>query len=828
MSDGDLLAAVAAHYAQALTGHGDAWSWLGARAIDPDTAAVFGVGFSDRSLGLVLPEGNRRAGALLRSRLQGLGVLRPTGHELLRGCVVVPARDPGGVVVQLAGYRIARARDERGTPAVLSLPGPAAVWNPAVLGAAEVIVAGSLVDGLVWWQAGFGHVIAGAGPDPTDTLIAALLEAGVTRVLLAHPRPDGDPLAAAMASRLGAGGVGCFRVVLPRGVDASTFAAEAPSPAEALGGVVRAATWMGAGPAPIPTAPITDAPAPPRSEPEMSPLPAVLSAPVTEVVGAELRMTIGDRAWRVRGLERVGGSDALRVNVGVTRVDSALGELFHLDTLDLYTARARAAFVHAAAGEVRVGPEVVRRDLGRLLVACEAHVEQITTAARPAPTVVELSAVEEAAALDLLRDPDLAGRIVADVERVGVVGEATNVLVAYLAAVSRKLDAPLAVLVQSTSAAGKSSLMEAVLGLVPPEDRVSFSAVTGQSLFYVGEHDLSHRVLSVAEEHGAARAAYALKLLQSEGELSIASTGKDAGSGRLVTQTYRVAGPVALFLTTTAADLDEELTNRCVVLAVDEDRPQTRAIHTAQRHRQTLDGLLADAERDAVIKLHRDAQRLLEPVAVVNPFAPQLGFPDGRTRTRRDHVKYLTLIRAVALLHQHQRPRRTVRRGGIEVSFIEVTPADIALANRLAHEVLGRSLDELSPQTRRLLDALHGLVTDTASAAGVEQHDVRFTRREIRERIGWSDFQVRVHLRRLVDLEHVIVHRGGRGLSFVYELVWDGGGTDGAPHLAGLTDASTLRTCDYNPNFEPPERQFEGPSSPQRAPIEGGSREATA
>lgn len=560
----------------------------------------------------------------------------------------------------------------------------------------------------------------------------------------------------------------------------------------------------------------------------MSPLPAVLSAPVTEVVGAELRMTIGDRAWRVRGLERVGGSDALRVNVGVTRVDSALGELFHLDTLDLYTARARAAFVHAAAGEVRVGPEVVRRDLGRLLVACEAHVEQITTAARPAPTVVELSAVEEAAALDLLRDPDLAGRIVADVERVGVVGEATNVLVAYLAAVSRKLDAPLAVLVQSTSAAGKSSLMEAVLGLVPPEDRVSFSAVTGQSLFYVGEHDLSHRVLSVAEEHGAARAAYALKLLQSEGELSIASTGKDAGSGRLVTQTYRVAGPVALFLTTTAADLDEELTNRCVVLAVDEDRPQTRAIHTAQRHRQTLDGLLADAERDAVIKLHRDAQRLLEPVAVVNPFAPQLGFPDGRTRTRRDHVKYLTLIRAVALLHQHQRPRRTVRRGGIEVSFIEVTPADIALANRLAHEVLGRSLDELSPQTRRLLDALHGLVTDTASAAGVEQHDVRFTRREIRERIGWSDFQVRVHLRRLVDLEHVIVHRGGRGLSFVYELVWDGGGTDGAPHLAGLTDASTLRTCDYNPNFEPPERQFEGPSSPQRAPIEGGSREATA
>ncbi|MGH3368930.1 MAG: hypothetical protein ACRDPR_02925, partial [Nocardioidaceae bacterium] len=566
---------------------------------------------------------------------------------------------------------------------------------------------------------------------------------------------------------------------------------------------------------------------PRRAEGEMSPLPAIVAEPDVEVVGGELRMTVADRRWRVRGLARVNGVDALRVNVGVFRDYPALGELFHLDTLDLYTARARAAFVHAAAQEVRVGGEVIRRDLGRLLVACEHHVAELAESQRPEPTAVVLSDAEEAAALELLRDPHLAERIVADVERVGVVGEATNVLVAYLAAVSRKLDTPLAVLVQSTSAAGKSSLVEAVLGLVPPEDRVSFSAVTGQSLFYVGEHDLAHRVLSVAEEHGAARAAYALKLLQSEGELSIASTGKDAGSGRLVTQTYRVAGPVALFLTTTAAEVDEELANRCVVVAVDEDRAQTRAIHHAQRQRQTLDGLLADVERDAIVKRHRDAQRLLEPLAVVNPFAPQLGFPDGRTRTRRDHVKYLTLIRAVALLHQHQRPRRTVRRAGVEVTYIEATPADVALANRLAHEVLGRSLDELAPQTRRLLHVLHELVTERADAAGVEVRDVRFSRREVREHVGWSDFQVRTHLARLVELEHVVVHRGGRGLTFVYELAWDGGGTDGQSHLAGLTDAATLTACDYDPNLAVVDGHLEGGSSPHRAPIEPTSREAT-
>jgi hypothetical protein len=554
----------------------------------------------------------------------------------------------------------------------------------------------------VWWRSGFDHVIAAAGPDPVEVLAGALVDAAVSRVLLAFGRPDGDALADALASRLVPSSVGCLRVVLPRGVDATTVVTDASGATETLGALVRAAVWMGAGPAPTPTTALDEPGAPNEPvRPTVSPLPAAIAEPEVEVVGGELRLRIGDRRWRVRGLERVNGTDALRVNVGVFRADPGLGELFHLDTLDLYTARARAAFVHAAAQELRVGAEVVRRDLGRLLVACERHVEDVVRTSEPEPATVVLSAQDESAALALLRDPHLAERIVADVERCGVVGEATNGLVAYLVAVSRKLDSPLAVLVQSTSASGKSSLMEAVLALVPPEDRVSFSAVTGQSLFYVGEHDLAHRVLSVAEEHGAARAAYALKLLQSEGELSIASTGKDAGSGRLVTQTYRVAGPVALFLTTTAAEVDEELANRCVVLAVDEDRDQTRAIHHAQRQRQTLDGLFADAQRDAIVKLHRDAQRLLDPVAVVNPFAPQLGFPDSRTRTRRDHLKYLTLIRAVALLHQQQRPRRTLRRDGVEITYIEATPADIALANRLAHEVLGRSLDELPPGCRR-------------------------------------------------------------------------------------------------------------------------------
>jgi DNA primase catalytic core len=530
---------------------------------------------------------------------------------------------------------------------------------------------------------------------------------------------------------------------------------------------------------------------------EVSPVPAGPPAGPTLQVDAEadeLRLMVGDRRWRVRGLAKVSSFDLLRVNVLVAREadgSRSVGAGFHVDTLDLYSARARTVFVKQAADELGLAEEVVKRDLGRVLLACEDAAEEVITAAQ-APKVVPVT-IEEAArqdALDLLTDPKLVDRIVADFAAAGMVGETDNLLVGYLAATSRKLARPLAVIVQSTSAAGKSTLMDAILSFVPSEEQIGYSAMTGQALYYLGDVGLAHKVLSIAEEEGVTRAAYALKLLQSEGALSIASTGKDPATGRLVTHDYQVEGPVAIFLTTTAIDLDEELLNRCLVLTVDETAGQTRAIQAAQRHARTLDGLRADVARRQVLARHRDAQRLLSPVRVVIPWADKLAFADARTRTRRDHVKYLTLIEASALLHQHQRPRKTAVVDGQTVAYIEASIDDVALANRLAAKVLGHSLDELPPQTRRLLETLDGYVSRRARAEAVDRDLIRFTRRQLREATGWGDTQLKVHLARLVDLELVMAEKGPRG-GFVYELAWDGHDRHGRA-VTGLVDLDTL------------------------------------
>lgn len=854
--DAQLLGQVADYYAATLKQSPEALAYLEARGIVGNAAAeaidTFKLGYANRTLGLRLPEKTRKAGADIRARLEKLGVYRDSGHEHLNGSLVVPLIDAAGQVVNLYGRKI-RNDLRTGTPLHLYLSGPRrGLFNRAALtpGACEeLIVCEALIDALTFWCAGLRNATSAYGIEGvTDELVEAIQSAGIKRVLIAFDRDEaGERGAAKLAERLMALGIDCFRVVFPKGMDANEYALKVQPAAKSLGLLMRKAEWMGKGAAPKRDAvepleitdcdlkPATPLAAEPAAKEETPALPAaaVPSAPAADapaqVSEREAVLVFGEgrdaRRWRVRGLPKNLAVGVLKVNVMVSSDDGR----FHVDTLDLYAARARAVFIQQASSELGVGDGVLKTDLGRVLLKLEALQDEAIREAlapkeAPVPSMTE---AEQSEALALLKSPELMARIVDDFDACGVVGERTNKLVGYLAAVSRLLDRPLAVVIQSSSAAGKSSLMDAVLAFVPEEARTKYSAMTGQSLFYMGQTSLKHRILAIAEEEGASRASYAMKLLQSEGELTIASTGSDPATGNLITQEYRVEGPTMLMMTTTAIDLDEELLNRCLVLTVDEDREQTRRIHTLQREKRTLAGLAKREAKTAILSTHQNAQRLLRALAVVNPYADQLTFLDDRTRTRRDHEKYLTLIDTIALLHQHQRPVKSVSVQGRSVEYIEATLADIEAANTIAHEVLGRSLDELPPQTRRVLGAVAELVQALAQQRGMQRADVRFTRAQVRERTGLSDTQCRLHLERLAALEYLLTHRGMRGQSYEYELLHDAPLDAGGPRLAGLIDVDSLKTGPATTASSRGEAgQFTPPSRPQNAPIASTSRPA--
>ncbi|MFX0745721.1 DNA primase [Escherichia coli] len=784
-----LLGRVVEFYHHTLLNAPEAVAYLEKRRLNhPELVAAFKLGFANRTLPYRLPAVKSRAGEKIRARLKGVGVLRESGHEHFTGSLVVPVMDLNGQIREMYGRKITD-RLRSGKALHLYLPGAhGGVWNEqALIGSSVVILCESLIDAMSFWVAGVRNVTAAYGVNGfTGEMRAALLAHGVKQVLIAYDNdPAGNEAAVKLASSLAADGIATFRVLFPAGMDANGYLCQVAEPEQAFSVLLDGA---------VPMSDLADAEsiAPQASaEPahltalaaDVAALPAV-SAPapgvsVEALADGELMVALPGERWTIRGVSRKTNAAAMKVNAQV--LDTGSGVVF-ADAVDMMSARSRGGYARAAAAELGLAEGDLRRSLGKVLLA----LEHWQAAPQPENAAPEMSDTDREAALELLRDECLAGRIASDMAACGVVGESTNLTAAYLAAVSRKLDRPLAVLIQSSSAAGKSSLMDAVLNLIPPEERLQYSAMTGQSLFYLGETNLQHKILAIAEEEGVRQAAYALKLLQSDGELTIASTGKDDASGNLVTKQYTVKGPVMLMLTTTAIDVDEELLNRCLVLTVNESREQTEAIHAAQRYAQTLEGLLASNEKSYITALHQNAQRLLRPLNVVNPFASQLTFMSDKTRTRRDHMKYLTLIQAIALLHQYQREIKRVEHRGQVVEYIEVTREDIALANRLAHEILGRTLDEMPPQTRKLLLLIQTMVSEQAAAQHCKPGEVRFTRREIRDFTQWSDNQLKVHCMRLAEMEYLLIHGGSRGHLLQYELLWDGSG-DGS-HLCGLIE----------------------------------------
>jgi energy-coupling factor transporter ATP-binding protein EcfA2 len=352
-------------------------------------------------------------------------------------------------------------------------------------------------------------------------------------------------------------------------------------------------------------------------------------------------------------------------------------------------------------------------------------------------------------------------------DALGYVGEETNKKLAYLISVSRKLPKPLSGEVISNSASGKSSLVNTVQELTPPEDVIFYSRITPQALYYMERDTLKRKLLIIEERTGGESADYSIRILQSRQKLTQAVPIRDPNSGRTITKTFEVEGPIAYLETTTNAQINYENATRCFEIYLDESAEQTRRIHQAQREAKTEDGLTKRSNIEAIKAHHHNLQRMLMPVMVEIPFATMLDFPADNLRTRRDHERFLSLIEAVTFLFQYQREQKEIMTvSGEKVICVLSTIQDYAMAYELAKDILGLTLDDLSKHSRDLLDLVKQLVEQKVANSGEDT----FTRREIREFTGWQDHQVKAHIKYLEDMEYLIIRKVKERGQFEYQL----------------------------------------------------------
>ena len=717
--------------------------------------------FADHKIGLaagtllnILPEDGE-----IKKQLQEIGVLNDKGKEHFYGCIIFPLYDLAGNPAGLYGRRmIGNGADH------LYLPGPRrGIFNRQAAKAHEhknIILTEAVIDAATLIAHGICNVIPCYGVNGlTDDHISLFKQHDTQKIHVCFDNDEsGNHGREAVVARLQEEGFTVSLVTLPEQKDINEFFFLTADAKEQFAQLLLPADNEQQKQAV-------------KKEKETTEQSTVTTDTVT--------YTNEKRHYEARGISKTGN----KLKATVKGIES---KRFHVDTVDFYSARSRSYLVRSMAELFGVEEKTISRDMEKLTLLAEEYTAK-ATAATATPT--EIPAGEKEEALRFLQSPDLLDEIIVDIETIGYTGEELNKLLCYIAAVSRKTDEPLSVMIQSRSAAGKSCLQDAILSLIPEEDFIKYTRLTDQALFYK-DGSLAHKILAIEELDGMNGALYSIRTIQSSKKITIAYTGKDPVTGKMQTEENTVEGPIMVFITTTQAEIDGETASRFLFISIDESREMTEKILARQRKAQTLDGFLSKLKGNDITRKHHNAGRLLQPLKVVNPYAELLTFTSKSLRARRDNTKYLGLIQAIAYLFQYQRKRHHVDYGGKIVEYINVTLADIGHANRLAAEVLGRSLDELSPPSRKLLTLIREMTEQQAEEGDKERH---FTRRDIREYSGWSDFQVKTHIKQLEELEYIYSLTGKKGKEYVYELLYTGGGEDGKPFVIGLTEVTQLK-----------------------------------
>jgi DNA primase len=716
---GEVLSRVVEHYHRTFCEREDAQAYLVERGItDTDLVRALRIGYADGSLLKVIPkEGG------LREQLVALGVITAEGRELLGGCMVVPIPDPlTGQWTSLYGRGLKAPRH-------CYLPGPlrGVVNFQAARTSEEVVLAESIFDALSFHQAGIGIAIPIYGTNGfTHEHLDLLKREHVKRVILALDNDDAGRRATdALKGRLEAAGLSVRAVSFPAGIkDANELLVSRNGDASRIfRELLEAAT-----PATPPTLPL-------------APEPRSVSSPLrekSEPAASGVQLTHDGVSYHARIHSLLLGR--LRVTVKATK-----GAAFHVDTIDLYASRSRSEYARRAAKVLEVEADAVEAALLALVMEGEKAAETPTSESKAAPPA--MSEAERGEALGFLHRGDLLDQVARDIDTLGYVGEETNKRLLYLVAVSRKLEDPLSAIVLSQSGAGKSGLTEVIERLCPPEDVVLLTRLTPQSLYYTEPGFLDRKLVIVEERYGSIEADYSIRVLQSRKKLIAAAPVKDPQTGNMRTKVFTVEARAAFIEATTASSVNHENATRCFELMMDETEEQTRRIHERQRLLRTGRGLALKKDAEAITRRHWNAQRLLEPLPVVIPFADRLNFPSSWMRTRRDHARFLNLIEVSAFLHQHQRERRD---GAILASL-----DDYAVAYALAGDVLKETLCDVKKPLREAYERIRELSLS---------RDGSVSRREVREALQLPDSTVRRWLQELVELEYLtVVEAGAQG-----------------------------------------------------------------
>ncbi len=422
----------------------------------------------------------------------------------------------------------------------------------------------------------------------------------------------------------------------------------------------------------------------------------------------------------VLGGIKLEGLDRMRVTLKVELKDAPRPPVRH--NLDLYNDNQLEKFIRKIAERLEIGTSVIAASLSELTNELEKYrLQKIKEQQVEIPLTKPLTEAEKEEAKKNLQVENLLQQTLEDLQKTGIQGEAENAVILLMAMSSRKLHDPLSVICLAKSGTGKSYLMERVAMCVPDIDKREHTQFSGNSFYYFKREEIRGKVFLIEDLDGAHAVLFPIRELQTKKRISKTVTIKDK-SGQLRTITLIVEGPVSVIACTTREKIYEDNSNRAILIYLDGSKEQDEKIMHYQK--QNRAGLIDHYAEKQMQKKLVQMQQALEPIRVINPFAPLIDLPKEIFKPRRTLPLLLSFIEAITFYYQYQRGQKVEESTG-EI-YIETHPTDIEWAFKLLRDVLFRKSDELSGVAREFYEWLKQWAINKANKkTGFYGSDVR-------------------------------------------------------------------------------------------------------
>ena len=309
--------------------------------------------------------------------------------------------------------------------------------------------------------------------------------------------------------------------------------------------------------------------------------------------------------------------------------------------------------------------------------------------------VFELSEEEAIAAKKYLSAKDLTTRLQSDLEQLGILGEADNALILFLAMASHRFSHPFSVLCLAKSGIGKSYLLQKLSECLPSGWFSLHTQISENALYYFDSHQLDGKVLFIEDLEWTQKMLLPLSTLQTQGRLVKTRATKDK-DGMLHSTTFEVVAKLCLIACAYSEKNFDQLSLPFLFLHLNHSPAQDRQVMEYQKRLRA--GLIDTRQITATQRRLKCVLASLAPVGVINPFAPLIQLPEDIPHPRKTLLLLLNFMDIVTFFFQHQRSQTTNPDTG-EV-FVQTHPDDIDLTFSLLQNCLLRRADELSTTAR--------------------------------------------------------------------------------------------------------------------------------